>query len=75
MESKEEIIENPITTRRVHFRRNIKKVMDFKNLTPESKIAYQQEKQRKKEYVKSVQSVRTLPFPIYQTKYAPVLLF
>lgn len=55
-------IENPILEKRRNFRKNIKKVMDFDKLTPETKLAYQQEKERKKEYVKRLQKVKPFPY-------------
>lgn len=51
-------IENPILQKRRNFRKNIKKVMDFDKLTPETKLAYQKEKERKKQYVKRLQKVK-----------------
>lgn len=53
-----EEIENPILEKRRNFRKNIKKVMVFANLTPETKLAFRKETERKKEYVKRLQKVK-----------------
>lgn len=51
-------IETPFQEKRRNIRKNISKIMDFEKLTPETKLAYQQEKERKKQYVQRLQRVR-----------------
>lgn len=51
-------IENPLQEKRRNIRKNILKVMEYEKLTPETKFAYQQEKERKKQYVRRLQRVR-----------------
>lgn len=51
-------MENPFQEKRRNIRKNISKVMDFEKLTPETKLAYQQERERKKQYVRRLQRVR-----------------
>lgn len=49
---------NPIKDIKRNFRKNIRKVKDFENLTKETRFAYQHEKERKSRCVKSLQKVR-----------------
>lgn len=50
-------VENPIQEKRRNFRKNIKRIMEFDSLTPETKLAYQQERERNKRYVQRLQRV------------------
>lgn len=54
------LYENPILEKRRNVRRNIKKVMDFENLTTETKIALKDEKERTKRYARRQQMVNIL---------------
>ncbi|XP_037045862.1 transcriptional regulator ATRX homolog [Bradysia coprophila] len=49
------LYENPISNKPRSVRRNIKRIMEYESLTQETKQAYQQEKERKKQYARRIQ--------------------